>query len=69
MTRRCWPGGRAEDRHAQGRPCRRPGALAAGCALVTATALFDLAGAGWLDAALAAALAADRLPLLSLPQL
>lgn len=41
-------------------PARWP----AGCALVTATALFDLAGAGWLDT-LAAALAADRLPLLS----
>ncbi len=41
-------------------PARWP----AGCDLVTATALFDLASSGWLDA-LAAALAADRLPLLS----
>lgn len=41
-------------------PARWPAA----CDLVTATALFDLASAGWLDA-LAAALAADRRPLLS----
>ncbi|MEV8466056.1 class I SAM-dependent methyltransferase [Fluviibacterium sp. DFM31] len=34
------------------------------CALVTATAFFDLAGAGWVDR-FAAALARDRLPLLA----
>ncbi|MCA8879510.1 MAG: class I SAM-dependent methyltransferase [Rhodobacteraceae bacterium] len=50
---------------------RRVGDLAANpalwpatCRLVTATALFDLAAAGWLDR-LAAALSAARLPLLS----
>ena len=41
-------------------PARWP----AGCRLVTATALFDLAAAAWLDR-LAAALAAARMPLLS----
>ncbi|WP_424991043.1 class I SAM-dependent methyltransferase [Fluviibacterium sp. S390] len=35
-----------------------------GCALVTATAFFDLAGAAWVDR-FAAALARDRLPLLA----
>jgi len=41
-----------------------PAAWPSDCALVTATALFDLAAPGWIDR-LAGALAADRLPLLA----